>query len=120
MALTFNATHPIGYIKTKDGENWIIAEGNAMAVIVQEFPKHWQLQAFFTDKTHMKRCLGLAYGYQDLFRGKDGKTCIASVKLNTWHKEAMTLIEGFTRAGYKVTAYYKEPKQDKRHKAETA
>lgn len=113
MALTFNATHPIGFIKTKDGENWIISEGNALAVIIQEYPKYYELRSFFDDKTHMERCLGLAKGYTDLFKDKDGQTCISSIRLNTWHKEAMTLIEGFTRAGYKVTAYYKEPKPAK-------
>lgn len=68
----------------------------------------------------MERCLGLAKGYTDLFKNKDGKTCIASVRLNTWHKEAMTLIQGFTRAGYKVTAYYKAPRPAKQTKGETA
>ena len=39
---------------------------------------------------------------------------VLSIKLNMYYKECSTLLKYFVRSGHKVTAFYKEPKKNKK------
>lgn len=65
--------------------------------------KHHQrtLYSFFCDAPHA----------WNIFKSNDGKLFyddVVSIKLNTFYKDAITLLKIITKCGYKVTAYYKD------------
>lgn len=65
--------------------------------------KHHQrtLYSFFCDAQHAK----------NIIKSNDGRLFydeVVNIKLNTFYKEAITLLKIITKCGYKVTAYYKE------------
>ena len=68
-------------------------------------PWHHDLQMFFIDEAHMKRCLK-GHSFEYLFNGK-----LRNIKLNIYYKEMQTLAKYMTRDGLNVTCYYKEPKK---------
>lgn len=70
-----------------------------------ERPWHHDLQMFFMDEAHMKRCLK-TYSFEKLFMGK-----LRNIKLNIYHKEMLTLAKYMARDGLKVQCYYKEDKK---------
>ena len=73
-----------------------------------EHPWHHDLQMFFVDECHMKRCLE-KYGknaFETLFFGK-----LKDIKLNIYYKEMLTLAKYMAKDGLKVQVYYKEPKK---------
>lgn len=69
-----------------------------------ERPWHHDLQMFFADEAHMKRCLK-GRNFEKLFFGK-----LRNIKLNIYYKEMQTLAKYMAKDGLKVTCYYKEPK----------
>lgn len=71
-----------------------------------ERPWHHDLQMFFADEMHMKRCLK-KHTFEQLFMGK-----LTNIKLYLYYKEMQTLQKYMVRAGLKVTGYYKEPKKN--------
>lgn len=74
-----------------------------------ERPWHHDLQMFFVDEGHMKRCLKeykTGGGFEELFAGK-----LRNIRLNTYYKEMQTLARYMTRDGLTVQCYYKEPKK---------
>lgn len=96
-----------------------IRDGNCMAIFLHvwkdpkpenpERPWHHDLQMFFADEEHMKRCLhsdGKKKTFEDLFWGK-----LTNIKLNIYYKNMLTLAKYMTRDGLKVTCYYEEPKK---------
>lgn len=108
MALQFNTKNEIGQIDlpNRDGSYTTcqIYGGNALAIIVTQTEKEYQLQGFFGDKEHLYRCLGLAKGYeQNIYEGSK------NIRLNTFYKEAVTLLQAFNKAGLETTTYYKKP-----------
>ena len=83
--------------------------GNCLVVFVHLFTdeqgqKMVQLYNFWADANHAKKIYkdtgGLCPSYESF----------KNIKLNMYYKESKTLLNIFTKAGYKVTAYYKEPK----------
>ena len=97
--------------------NLQIRQGNCLAVIIYvrratpeelEGNPHgkWfhQLHTFFLDEKHMKNIL------KDYGKVLDDMDKVISCKLNMYYKENYTLLKYFTKSGYKVTCYYKEPK----------
>lgn len=70
-----------------------------------ERPWHHDLQMFFADEEHMKRCLK-EHNFEKLFWGK-----LRNIKLNIYYKDMQTLAKYMTKDGLKVTCYYKEPKK---------
>lgn len=64
--------------------------------------KDMGLYSFFADTQHVKNIMK--------HEGKLFWDEVSNIKLNTFYKESATLIKIFTKAGYKVTAYYKEVK----------
>ena len=63
------------------------------------------LYSFFADTQHAKNILK---NEKTLFYDK-----VTSIKLNLFFKEAMPLMKILVKAGYKVTAYYKEVESKK-------
>lgn len=84
-----------------------IYQGNCLAVFIYEYKDKkgrdmYDLYGFFADRQHVKR---IAKDHPSLFWDK-----VKSIKLNLAYKECETLVKLFTKAGHKVTCYYKEIK----------
>ena len=93
----------------------LICWGHCLAVFLHPYTdengvKMVQLYNFWNDATHvkniMKNCGGLCPSYEEF----------KNIRLNMFYKESETLLKIFTKAGYKVTAYYKEIKNKKNNK----
>lgn len=67
-----------------------------------------QLMFFANDEAHMKRMCNAKDedGLKGFFTGE-----LDNIKFNLYYDECRKLIKYFTKAGYKVTAYWKEPKK---------
>lgn len=96
-----------------------IRDGNCMAIFLHihkivnlEDPKRcWMhdLQCFFVDEAHMKRCLEdfkQGEAFEKMFYGK-----LKNIRLNIYYKQMQTLAKYMARDGLNVTCYYKEPKK---------
>ena len=91
-----------------------IVWGNCLAVFVYLYTdekgvKMVQLCDFWADTQHTK----------NIIKNNGGKLYpsyieVKGIKLNMYYKESETLLKIYTKAGYKVTAYYNEPKQGKK------
>lgn len=88
-----------------------IRQGNCLAVILHiakitegEHKGMWRhtLYSFYADDKHMGRILK---EYGNFFDN------LVSIELNMFYKECWTLLKYYTKAGYKVKCYYKEPKK---------
>ena len=95
-----------------------IRDGNCLAIFLHvwkdehpedpERPWHHDLQSFFVDEAHMKRCLKnykQGEAFEKIIFGK-----LKNIRLNIYYKNMQTLAKYMTRDGLKVTCYYKEPK----------
>lgn len=102
-----------------DGEHNVyhiqIRSGNCLAVFMNIYklqepddPKRpWvhQLVAFLADEKHIKNIVKENKDWpSELLYGK-----VSNIRLNVYYKESVTLLKYFTRAGYRVSCYYKEP-----------
>lgn len=98
--------------------NLQIRQGNVLAVILyvrkataEELEKNpkgkWyhQLHAFFVDEKHLKNIM------KDYGRALDEMDKVIKCELNMYYKECWTLLKYFTKSGYSVKCYYKEPKK---------
>ena len=84
-----------------------IYRGNCLAVFINEWKNEdgkdmYDLFALFADEQHVKR---ISKDYPSLFWHK-----VKKIEVNTFYKESMKLVKLFTKAGHKVTCYYKEIK----------
>ena len=70
-----------------------------------ERPWHHDLQMFFVDEEHMKRCLK-EHTFEELFGGE-----LRNIKLNLYYKEMQILLKHMVRHGLQVRTYYREPKK---------
>ena len=62
------------------------------------------LYSFLSDERHAK----------NIMKDNDGRVFfdeVTAIKLNTYYKESWKLLRLFTKSGYKVTCFYKEPKK---------
>lgn len=75
MAITWSWSKKIGEWKeVQRGREFtfnIYSGGNCPAVIIYEFEEEgterYQIQNFFADKTHLRNCLGLNKGYDNIY-----------------------------------------------------
>lgn len=124
MPLTYNGT-TIGKITieqelggNKYRYNLQIRQGNCLAVILyvrkstpEELAKNpegkWyhQLHMFYADEQHLKNIM------KDYGKALDEMDKVISCELNLYYKECWTLLKYFTKSGYNVKCYYKEPKK---------
>lgn len=86
-----------------------VYSGNCMCVMVYHYTEngepYYMCHGFFNDAEHLKKCLGLVQGHDNIYE-KEWKKW----KLNTYFKDSLTLAKLLTQAGYKVELYYKEIK----------
>ena len=61
------------------------------------------LYSFFGDEQHLKNMMKN--------EGRIFWDEVVSIRLNMYYKECATMLKYMTRAGHKVTCYYKEPKK---------
>lgn len=98
--------------------NLQIRQGNCLAVVIYvrkateeelaENPKgkwYHQLYTFFLDEKH---CKNIMKEYGVII---DPINNVVKCELNMYYKECWTLLKYFTKSGYKVKCYYKEPKK---------
>ena len=113
--LQYNETS-MGTVIVRQGDrkfNIDIRKGNCLAVLVhvrkltEEERKDnpgarylHTLYSFFGDEEHLQNMLN---NQGDIIFDE-----VVSVKLNIFHEEARTLLKYFTKAGHKVTCFYKE------------
>lgn len=93
-----------------------IRQGNCLAVLihVRKNPDSkgkddryiHTLYSFFGDEQHLKNLLKN--------EGRIFWDEVVSIQLNMYYKECATLLKYMTRAGHKVTCYYKEPKRSEK------
>ena len=67
-----------------------------------------QLWNFLADKQHVKNIMKNTSDHKLL------GDCVDKVRLNAYHKEAMSIVKECAQSGYKVEVYYKEPKKSKK------
>ena len=100
------------YTKQKDGKVYKvnIFGGNCLCVFTYQYTdektgkRMEQFLNFYADEQHIKNIIK-EYNHLEPVDG------ITSIRLNTYYKEAMVLLKYFTKCGYKVKCYYKEPKE---------
>ncbi|MCM1556208.1 MAG: hypothetical protein NC087_01600 [Anaeroplasma bactoclasticum] len=61
----------------------------------------YQFWGFWNDITHLKRCLGLVKGFDNIYVDK-GFQSVLKVKLNTHYKDCLKIADCFVKAGIKV------------------
>ena len=74
----------------------------------------YQFWGYWNDLNHLKRCIGLIKdyngNYSNLYNGSMDSDKWVKLKLNVYYREMLTVARLFTKAGYKVEIYHKEPK----------
>lgn len=87
MSLQWDFKNKIGYVNTEENT---LYHGNALMIMLFETEKEYQLQAFFCDKEHAKRCLKdnmFEDGYTfHLYKDSKDKRTIQLAKLLTEYK----------------------------------
>ena len=119
--------------KSRDGKKYRqtigIYKGNCFGVLIQTFYKKdeatnkrsifYNFNGYWNNELHLRQCLGLVKNKSNIYE----ETTL--VRLNTFYtrtaferKELMQIAKDFTKAGIKVSLYYKEPKPEKKKKEE--
>ena len=83
----------------------------------------YQFCGYWKDLKHLENMLGMhpkyGYGYNCYSKEENPGDYMESIHLNTYFKDHMKefykVIGVFTKAGIKVSFYYKEPKEDKKN-----
>lgn len=96
-----------------DGRVADIIWGNCLVVILyrkkndpQTWDDYWTPPLFFNDEVHMKRCLGLNKGYDDIFEGIDLKLTLFR---NKWDKtEFRKILNAFAQRKGNTTIEIRE------------
>ena len=85
--------------------------GNCLGALIHDYKDEetkkdmYQFYSFWNDEKHLKKCLGLVKGYDNLYKD------VVKVKLNTYYKDMCKIAPLFAKVGIKVELYYKEPKK---------
>ena len=111
MAVTWNWKDKIGKatFEGADGKNYNVNlyTGNVLCVMCHEWKedcdkKVYNVQGFFHDETHLKRCLGLVKGYSNCYGN------LKQAKLNVAWPVSFTIAKHLALAGVKVELFLKE------------
>lgn len=107
MALHWNFDEKVGTLTAveKNGKEYELGlyEGNAELIILWEYKNEkgedmWQMYGFFADKEHMKRCLGLAKGYDNSYDH------VTKLRINkARHSDWKNIVTAFARALDNIT-----------------
>ena len=114
MSVYWNWNNKLGSIECENGCILSVYQGNCLCVILKETlkkdEKHYQFNTFFSDISHLKKCIGLIK-----INGAQKDNLFAHIwkkwKLNTYYKESLLLAKYLTQAGYPVELYYEEVKE---------
>ena len=114
MAVNWNWKQKMGELTLADpqGQKYKINlyQGNCLCVLIYDFKEEKTNKAMYTfygfwgDTTHLKACLGLVGGKDNLY------SHAKKIKLNTFYKDNLKIAESFAKANIKVELYYKEIK----------
>lgn len=85
-------------------------EGNALLIMINEYKDKetgndmYDLFGFFSDKTHMNRCLGLVKGYDNIYarHGRLKKISFNKAKSKNYNQIIPALIEAFDDIEIKI------------------
>lgn len=117
--VTWHWTRKMGSYKTEDGFTINIYSGNCLGVSIYEYTdsetgkEMFNLHGYWVDIYHLKRCLGLIntpwlvtkYKKQNIYKGT------THWRLNTYFgTDIYNIAKALTKAGIKVSLYYKKPK----------
>lgn len=110
MAVNWNWKNKMGSITTHNARGEKIKinlyQANCLGVLIYEFTqdnKHmYEFVDWWQDLVHLKRCLGLAKGYDNLY------TDFVKIRLNIAYKDCIKIAELFAKANIKVILYYEE------------
>lgn len=67
MSLNWDFHKPAGVIYTPEGRTVTLYTGNAQIIMLDEYPDEYRLVSFWADLSHMRNCLGLAKGYNNIY-----------------------------------------------------
>lgn len=108
----FKQSHPAtGDFKFKVN----IYKANCLGALIYDYKDEetkkamYKFMGFWNDFEHLKNCLGLKKGYDNIYIEK-GFQSVLKVKLNVFYKDCIKIAECFAKAGIKVELYYKEVK----------
>lgn len=94
----------------RDGEKYKVTlyQGNCLGVMIYHYTgedKHnYSFDGCWLDLAHLKRCLGLAKGHDNIYNN------IVKIRLNVYYKECLKIAELFAKANIKTILYYEEEK----------
>ena len=116
LRVSYTTTYGEVKVRNHDGSEVYkvkIHPANALCAFIYHYvgddgKRYAQLWNFLLDLEHAKRIMKNSCDHTLL--GTD----VVSVKLNVYYKEAMSLVKVMAKSGYKVTVYYKEPKEEKK------
>ncbi len=89
-----------------------IYQANCLGALIREYKDTetkkdmYYFYSFWSDLEHLKRCLGLRKGYNNIY--VDDWQIIEKIKLNTYYKDSLKIADCFTKTGVKVELYNKE------------
>ena len=113
MAVNWNWKNKMGSITTHNtrGEKIKINlyQANCLGALIYEFKDDdgkamYEFVDWWQDLAHLKRCLGLAKGYDSLY------TDFVKIRLNIAYKDCIKIAELFAKANIKTILYYEEVK----------
>lgn len=67
MSLNWNFNHRAGVIFLPSGQMLTCYQGNAYLIMLNETPDHYTLVSFWADAEHMRNCLGLSRGFNNIY-----------------------------------------------------
>ena len=114
MAVNWSWKHKMGVItcynkRTNSKYKVNIYGANCLGALIQEFKENgkdmYDFWGFWNDEKHLKNCLGLTRGYDNLYQD-----IIVKIKLNVFYKDCVKIATYFAKANIIVELYYKEIK----------
>lgn len=113
MAYNWNWDKKMGEI-FHDKWHYNLYEGNGVMIAIDEWKDEndgkdkYRVAWFLCDKTHMKDCLGLTKGHDDMFEGNVDKLIIYKDRSQYWKD----IVDAFTKAepNIVIEIYPTEPK----------
>lgn len=103
MALTWNWSDKVGTWTTPQGQKYNLYCGNAYLIVLHEHEDLYDLVTFWADAEHMKNCLGLSSGYDNIYQDWDGSIVeLDGTKCPHHTKIANALIRAFNNITVKI------------------
>ena len=112
MAVNWNWKNKMGTITFVNGVGKkykeTLYQANCLGVLVYEYTKDnkhmYEFGGFWDDLAHLKRCLGLVKGEENIYSN------VVKIRLNVFYKDCLKIAELFAKANIKTILYYEEEK----------